>query len=685
MSEDRLDVLLRLQGAQAFRAEAEVAARSVAGVGNATEAAGRKAEVAHRRLGIFGGGFNFLRRSSDNAHGALSRVSDTAEKGAGKLHLLAGGAAAVGGAFIGFHAAETAVHATETLGHAALLLHRAFGLNEADAVRWAAQANVRGIATKALGMSFNTLSRQTQSAVGGSKSATETFRSMGISTRELHGHANNLSWILSRVSDGLHRLPAGTQRAATAQRLFGRGWQALLPLLSEGSKKMREQLLLADKYGVTFHGHTVKSLHELIQAQRESKMATLGLQVAFGTQLAPVLTKIITLFTHAWQWLYKNRAVVVPLVGTILVLAATIKVLTAVTAAWNLIMEANPIVLIITGLVLLAAGFVLAYHKVKWFRDVVNEVWSWIKGHWPLLLGIMTGGIGPAVPFIVRHWAQIKQAATDVWHWVTHAWGNLTHGISTAVSWVVGFVKAHWPLILAILTGPIGLATLFIVRHWNTIAQGATDAWSWIKRAFTNAVSFVGSLPGKFGAAATSIYHAFTGVFSGLGSWIGGVFKGAVNIAVDVLNFLIQQLNSVSDFIKSASNVSVAGVSLSGGGVDLGHIGSIPHMAAGGVLTSPGRVMVGERGPELLTLPAHARVDPLAPAGPARVRPLSAPLAARIPDRAAAPGGHLPVLNVQPMQAPAPGPITVHTHVYLDKRKIAEAVGEYTAKQMARA
>ncbi len=40
---------------------------------------------------------------------------------------------------------------------------------------------------------------------------------------------------------------------------------------------------------------------------------------------------------------------------------------------------------------------------------------------------------------------------------------------------VIYWVKSHWPLLLAILTGPIGLATLFIVDHWRKILDGAKD------------------------------------------------------------------------------------------------------------------------------------------------------------------------------------------------------------------
>jgi murein DD-endopeptidase MepM/ murein hydrolase activator NlpD len=94
------------------------------------------------------------------------------------------------------------------------------------------------------------------------------------------------------------QLHGGTERAALGMKLFGRGWQTIVPLMNDGNKGMREQLALADKYGVTLNGKTVKSVKELIIAQREAKFASMGLQVTLGTTLVPTLTKVVTAANH---------------------------------------------------------------------------------------------------------------------------------------------------------------------------------------------------------------------------------------------------------------------------------------------------------------------------------------------------------------------------------------------------
>jgi phage-related protein len=100
--------------------------------------------------------------------------------------------------------------------------------------------------------------------------------------------------------------------------------------------------------------------------------------------------------------------------------------------------------------------------------DAVSSLFGWIRDHWPLLLAILTGPIGLSVLFVVDHFKTIL------------------HAVDSAIDWV----KSHWPLLLAIMTGPIGVAVLFIVDHWRQITAGAAGM-------FRDVTSFFGQLPGR--------------------------------------------------------------------------------------------------------------------------------------------------------------------------------------------
>jgi phage-related protein len=100
--------------------------------------------------------------------------------------------------------------------------------------------------------------------------------------------------------------------------------------------------------------------------------------------------------------------------------AAKTKAMAVAQAALNLVMSANPILLVVVAIAALVTGLVIAYKHSETFRNIVQgafravtgaaqATWNWIKSHWPLLLAILTGPIGPAILFIIKHFDQLKQ------------------------------------------------------------------------------------------------------------------------------------------------------------------------------------------------------------------------------------------------------------------------------------
>ena len=90
----------------------------------------------------------------------------------------------------------------------------------------------------------------------------------------------------------------------------------------------------------------------------------------------------------------------------------------AATRAWGLAMMALPWVALAAAVVAVAV-LIIKYHTQIWafmqrvWHDilaVIMTAWNWVAKNWPLLLGIMTGPVGLAVVFIVRHWTTMTHA-----------------------------------------------------------------------------------------------------------------------------------------------------------------------------------------------------------------------------------------------------------------------------------
>jgi len=180
---------------------------------------------------------------------------------------------------------------------------------------------------------------------------------------------------------------------------------------------------------------------------------------------------------------------------------------------------------------------------------------AWIIGLGPI--GLVIAGIAAVIAICVTlgiGFDDIGNAAKRVWGWI----------------------KANWPLLLAILTGPIGIAVLTITRHWGTIRSG-----------FSSAMAFVRNLAS---AAAQWVIDRFNGVvsfFSGLPGRVGSIF-GSIGRAM-------------GNALKSAWNSTIGGR-----GIHIPSVGVGPFRTPGLDLTIPrlhqGGVMPGAPGTEGLAL-----------------------------------------------------------------------------------
>lgn len=127
--------------------------------------------------------------------------------------------------------------------------------------------------------------------------------------------------------------------------------------------------------------------------------------------------------------------------GASLASAAATNIMAVAQRALNLAMRANPIGLIITALLLLAGGLVYAYKHSQTFRNIVDgafravlsvvqAVVGWIRGNWPLLLAILTGPIGLAVRAISKH----RDSILGFFRGIPSAIGGFFKGIGSVIS-----------------------------------------------------------------------------------------------------------------------------------------------------------------------------------------------------------------------------------------------------------
>lgn len=162
----------------------------------------------------------------------------------------------------------------------------------------------------------------------------------------------------------------------------------------------------------------------------------------------------------------------------------------------------------------------------------------------PILL--LIAGIGLLVAagyLLVTNFDTVKAA-------VIGAFETMRDVIMGAIGTVISFVSANWPLLLAIITGPIGIAVLAIVTYWDEI-----------KAAFQGAIAFVvGLLTGTWatisGLLGAAVEAGQAAVSTALDA-IQAVFESVVGAVVGLLT---GTWSTVESLLASAAEAGQAAV-----------------------------------------------------------------------------------------------------------------------------
>lgn len=225
-------------------------------------------------------------------------------------------------------------------------------------------------------------------------------------------------------------------------------------------------------------------------------------------------------------------------------------------------------------------------------KGIFGFVGNFVKS---MLPGIMAGleqieiAAQPIIETImeIAQWivSNIYPLLTDIFNFI----GANLPAIGSLVGTIVGTIFQIVGTLIAAVMGSVGLLINKIGGFVSQIPTFFTNAVNWVKDIFNKLVDF-------FKSAVNNIGN----VFKGIADAISAPFKAAFNAIRRLWNNTIGGFGfTVPDWLPGVGGKKF----------------TIPKLATGGTLTTGGTVMVGEAGPELLTLPRGARVTPLDAAG----------------------------------------------------------------------
>jgi hypothetical protein len=583
----------------------------------------------------------------------VSRSSDTLGKSTKKIDWrgvanLAAGAAALG---VGVKIMKDSADATEELAKSTVLLARATGLDIETASAWVSTLKVRGIEVSQFQTALVKLSKLMENsrkateqetaalkeynevaailepriAKGGkageeaakemkkldewmnkiterAQKARQPLEDLGVSQRDIA--KGNVSAVLLQVADAFQKMKNPAEKAATAQQLFGRGGQRLVPILSAGAEGIQKQLDLAERYGAVVGEKQVSQVKAVAQAQRELKLAQQGVAISIGSALLPaqvLLWGVLLDVTQALSPLTDNMYVMVPAI--VLATGAWVAYKIAAIAATiasiglnaSLLISIGIFAAVAIGLIALAAGVVILYKKWDWFHDLIQSIWQWIKRNWPYLAAALLGPFAVAAVAIYRNWDRIQDSAENAVNAIARTFARIKDII---IDSFVGVGTGAWNVINNI--GEI------VSGFYTTITGWGSSIGHWVKSGVVAGLLGIGTAAwgviNNIWEVASGLWQTIVGWGRSIGAWIKqGVLEGFTGIGTALANMVKAGLNAV---LKAWNALKIPGFKIKGPGplpdihFPAVQFPNVPLLAKGGIVTGPTLAMLGESGPE---------------------------------------------------------------------------------------
>jgi hypothetical protein len=411
----------------------------------------------------------------------------------------------------------------------------------------------------------------------------ENYKKAVASVNDLAASGKNAS----SVAEGLGKALSDPATAAGKLRRMGialtEDQQKMIDTMTEAGDVAGAQGVILDALEGTYGGMAEAAGGTLEGNLNKLNNTWENLAGSAVESLMPAIQGVVGGLQGFVNWISENQAIMPILIGALGFLAVAFVGVTVATWAMNTALLANPITWIILGILALVAALVVLV--MNW-----DQVVAWVTDVWSGFISWITGVIGGFVSWWNGMWTGFAGWITDIWNrfvgWIRVLWVGFIVWLISAGLRITSWWNGLW-------TG-IGR---FVSDVWNNyIVNPIRTALNWISNTISTVLGTVGK--------------TWNNMWQGMVDFLGNVFAGVVGIVKAPINGIIGLVNGAINAINGISVTIPDWVPVVGGQTWGLSLPRIPMLADGGTITRAGAVIVGERGPEILRLPAGASVDP---------------------------------------------------------------------------
>ena len=188
---------------------------------------------------------------------------------------------------------------------------------------------------------------------------------------------------------------------------------------------------------------------------------------------------------------------------------------------------------------------------------------TWSTAHLPIIA--VTLAIGALIAIIIlciKHWDDIKAAAIKCWEMIKSAW-------EVVATWFNNTV--------------IEPIKNFFGGMWESLKNGASNAWNGIKTVFSNVASFFKNIFTDAWEGVKKVFSVGGRIFDGIKDGIVNAFTTIVNTIINGINKVVAiPFNGINSALDKIKNINILGAKPFDGLISRISVPQLPMLAQGG-------------------------------------------------------------------------------------------------------